>query len=165
MWRQSRRLKLFWFLWLPAACFGQDIGGSRVDSNPLNAYAPPCISQVKPKHRGELPNHTDRGYATIQLCVYWRLPCRDVYVHGFGRWLDQWDAHRDNWCAGHSNGNRCKGGERSNCFHDYASRIDGHRSLRERHLRHGLRLCDQNGCRLYDQIVNHASDDSHGLLE
>jgi Uncharacterized conserved protein len=46
-WRQSRRLKLFWFLWLPAACFGQDIGGSRVDSNPLNAYAPPCISQVK----------------------------------------------------------------------------------------------------------------------
>src|SRR5262245_57791833 len=47
IWCQSRRLKLFLFLWLPAACFGQDIVGSRVDSNPLNAYAPPCISQVK----------------------------------------------------------------------------------------------------------------------
>jgi hypothetical protein len=46
-WRQSRRLKLFLFLWLPAACFDQDVGGSRADSNPLNAYAPPCISQVK----------------------------------------------------------------------------------------------------------------------
>jgi len=46
-WRKSRRLQLFWFLWLPAACFGQDTGGSRVDSNPLNTYAPPCISHVK----------------------------------------------------------------------------------------------------------------------
>ena len=46
-WRQSRRLQLFWFLWLPAACFGQtDGGGSSTASNPLNAYAPPCISQV-----------------------------------------------------------------------------------------------------------------------
>ena len=46
-WRGSRRLQLFWFLWLPAACFGQDTAGSRADSKPLNAYAPPCISQVK----------------------------------------------------------------------------------------------------------------------
>src|ERR1700745_2196479 len=46
-WRQSRRLQLFWFLWLPAACFCQDTSGSRAYSNPLNAYAPPCISQVK----------------------------------------------------------------------------------------------------------------------
>ena len=46
-WRQSHRLKLFWLLWLPAACFGQTTGGSRMESNPLNVYAPPCISQVK----------------------------------------------------------------------------------------------------------------------
>jgi SH3 domain-containing YSC84-like protein 1 len=46
-WRQSYGLKLLYLLWLPAACFGQDIGGSRIDSNPLNVYAPPCISQVK----------------------------------------------------------------------------------------------------------------------
>jgi len=52
---------------------------------------------------------------------------------------------------------------RNNCFHNYASMINGHRSLRERHLRHGRRLYDQNGCRLYDQIVNHAADDSHEL--
>jgi len=48
MWRRSRRLKLFWLLWLPAACFGQTTGGgSRTESNPLNVYAPPCIAQVK----------------------------------------------------------------------------------------------------------------------
>jgi lipid-binding SYLF domain-containing protein len=48
MWRQSHRLKLFWLLWLPAACFGQTTGGgSRTESNPLNVYAPPCISHVK----------------------------------------------------------------------------------------------------------------------
>jgi SH3 domain-containing YSC84-like protein 1 len=48
MWRQSRRLKLFLLLWLPAACFGQTAsGGSSTVSNPLNVYTPPCISQVK----------------------------------------------------------------------------------------------------------------------
>jgi SH3 domain-containing YSC84-like protein 1 len=48
MWCQSHRLKLFWLLWLPAACFGQTTGGgSRMESNPLNVYAPPCISHVK----------------------------------------------------------------------------------------------------------------------
>jgi SH3 domain-containing YSC84-like protein 1 len=48
IWRQSRRLKLIWLLWLPAACFGKTTGGgSRTESNPLNVYAPPCISQVK----------------------------------------------------------------------------------------------------------------------
>ncbi len=47
MWRQSR-LRLFCLLWLPAACFGQTAsGGSSTVSNPLNVYAPPCISQVK----------------------------------------------------------------------------------------------------------------------
>jgi SH3 domain-containing YSC84-like protein 1 len=47
-WRQSRRLKLFWLPWIPAACFGQNSGGgSRIESNPLSVYAPPCISQVK----------------------------------------------------------------------------------------------------------------------
>src|SRR6266481_3765885 len=39
MWRQSHRLRLFWLLWLPAACFGQTTGGgSRMESNPLNVY-------------------------------------------------------------------------------------------------------------------------------
>jgi len=47
MWCQSHRLKLFWLLCLPTACFGQTTGGSRMESNPLNVYAPPCISQVK----------------------------------------------------------------------------------------------------------------------
>ena len=48
MWRQSRRLKLFWLLCLPGACVGQTIGGGqRVESNPLKVSAPPCISQVK----------------------------------------------------------------------------------------------------------------------
>jgi lipid-binding SYLF domain-containing protein len=50
MWHQSHRLKLVWLvwlLWLPAACFGQAPDGSRMESNPLNVYAPPCISQVK----------------------------------------------------------------------------------------------------------------------
>ena len=47
-WRQFRGLKLFWLLWLPAACFGQaNGGGAKTDLNPLNIYAPPCISQVK----------------------------------------------------------------------------------------------------------------------
>jgi SH3 domain-containing YSC84-like protein 1 len=45
---QSRRLKLFWLLWMPTTCFGQTIGGgSRTESSPVNVYAPPCISQVK----------------------------------------------------------------------------------------------------------------------
>ncbi len=48
MWRQSHRLSLFVLLWLPAASFGQTAsGGSTAVSNPLNVYAPPCISQVK----------------------------------------------------------------------------------------------------------------------
>jgi lipid-binding SYLF domain-containing protein len=48
MWHRSRRLKLFWLLWLPAACFGQTTGGdARMGSNPLNVDAPSCISQVK----------------------------------------------------------------------------------------------------------------------
>jgi lipid-binding SYLF domain-containing protein len=47
IWRQSRRLKLFWLLCLPGSCFGQTSGGSSTESNPLNVYAPPCISQVK----------------------------------------------------------------------------------------------------------------------
>ena len=48
MWRQSHRLKLFCFLWLPASCFSQTTtGGLTVQSNPLNVYAPPCISHVK----------------------------------------------------------------------------------------------------------------------
>ncbi len=47
-WRQTRRLNLFLLLWLPAVCFGQTAGGgSSTASNPLNVYAPPCISQVK----------------------------------------------------------------------------------------------------------------------
>ena len=47
-WRQSRRLKLFWLLWLPATCFGQTTGGGAgMGSNPLNVDAPSCISQVK----------------------------------------------------------------------------------------------------------------------
>ncbi len=47
MWRQFRRLKVFWLLWLPMACFGQTTPDSRMESHPLNVYAPPCISQVK----------------------------------------------------------------------------------------------------------------------
>ena len=48
MWRQSRQLSLFLLLWLPAASFGQTAsGGSSPVSNPLNVYAPPCISQFK----------------------------------------------------------------------------------------------------------------------
>ena len=47
-WRESCRPTLFWLLWLPAACFGQTAGGgSSTASNPLNVYAPPCISQVR----------------------------------------------------------------------------------------------------------------------
>jgi lipid-binding SYLF domain-containing protein len=45
VWR--RRLKLFLSLWLPVACFAQTAPDSRMDSHPLNVYAPPCISQVK----------------------------------------------------------------------------------------------------------------------
>jgi lipid-binding SYLF domain-containing protein len=45
---RSCGLKLSLLLWLPAACFGQTTGGgSSMASNPLNVYAPPCISQVK----------------------------------------------------------------------------------------------------------------------
>ncbi|MGB2668668.1 MAG: lipid-binding SYLF domain-containing protein, partial [Candidatus Acidiferrum sp.] len=48
MWHRSRRLKLSLLLWLPAACFGQTTGGgSSMAPNPLNVYAPPCISQAK----------------------------------------------------------------------------------------------------------------------
>ena len=47
-WNQTRALKLFWLLGLPVVCFGQTAGGgSSTASNPLNAYAAPCISQVK----------------------------------------------------------------------------------------------------------------------
>src|SRR5260370_34844372 len=46
--RHTRRLSSFLLLWLPAASFGQTAGGgSSTPSNPLNVYAPPCISQVK----------------------------------------------------------------------------------------------------------------------
>src|SRR4249920_1363029 len=46
--RRSRRLKLLGLLCFPVACFGQTAGGgSSTASNPLNVYAPPCISQVK----------------------------------------------------------------------------------------------------------------------
>jgi SH3 domain-containing YSC84-like protein 1 len=48
MWRQTRRLELFFLLLLPAVCFGQTASdGSTSTPNPLNVYAPPCISQVK----------------------------------------------------------------------------------------------------------------------
>jgi hypothetical protein len=94
-WRQSRRLKLFLFLWLPAACFGQDVGGSRADSNPLNAYAPPCISQVK-QNIAVSCQITPTG-GTQPYSYAFTGSSRDVYVHGFGWWLDQWDAHGDNW--------------------------------------------------------------------
>jgi len=47
-WNQFRALKLFWLLGLPVVCLGQNIGGgSTTESNSLNVYAPPCISQVK----------------------------------------------------------------------------------------------------------------------
>jgi len=46
MWRQFLRLKLFWLVWLPPACFAQATGGD-LKIQPLNLYAPPCISQVK----------------------------------------------------------------------------------------------------------------------
>jgi hypothetical protein len=47
-WNQTRALKLFWLLGLPVVCFGQTAGGgSSTASNPRNAYAAPCISQVK----------------------------------------------------------------------------------------------------------------------
>ena len=46
--RRSRRLKLLWLLSLPVACFSQTAGGgANTASNPLNVYAPPCISHVK----------------------------------------------------------------------------------------------------------------------
>jgi lipid-binding SYLF domain-containing protein len=48
MWRLSRRLKVFLLVAFPAVCFGQTAdSGSNTASNPLNVYAPPCISQVK----------------------------------------------------------------------------------------------------------------------
>lgn len=48
VWRQSYRLGLILLLCLPAASFGQTAsGGSDTVSNPLNVYAPPCVSQVK----------------------------------------------------------------------------------------------------------------------
>ena len=42
-----RPLRLLWLLTLPVICLGQETAGSRTDSNPLNVYAPPCVSQVK----------------------------------------------------------------------------------------------------------------------
>ncbi len=48
VWRQSRRMGLILLLLLPAASFGQTAsGGSGTVSNPLNVYAPPCVSQIK----------------------------------------------------------------------------------------------------------------------
>src|SRR5207249_9885145 len=97
-WRQSRRLKLFWLLWIPAACFGQNSGGgSRIESNPLSVYAPPCISQVKENIGVQCQVTPKGGYATVKLWVYWRLPNWHVDVYRFGRWLDQWYAYRDKW--------------------------------------------------------------------
>ena len=47
-WHPSQLLKLFWLLGLPVVCFGQSAaGGVGTESNPLNVYAPPCVSQVK----------------------------------------------------------------------------------------------------------------------
>src|SRR5215467_3918001 len=46
-WNPDRPLKLFWLLAMPVICFGQDTSGTRTESNPLNVYAPPCVSQVK----------------------------------------------------------------------------------------------------------------------
>src|SRR6516164_7783869 len=46
-WRQFNWLILFYLLCVPGACFGQTTDGSRMESNPLNVYAPPCISRVK----------------------------------------------------------------------------------------------------------------------
>src|SRR6516225_798664 len=40
-------LKLFCLLGLPVFCFAQTTAGSRTESNPLNVYAPPCVTQVK----------------------------------------------------------------------------------------------------------------------
>ena len=47
--RQFHRLTVFMLLGLPAVCFGQTTTTTVVatSTNPLNAYAPPCISQVK----------------------------------------------------------------------------------------------------------------------
>src|SRR5215469_4342898 len=43
-----RPLKLLCLLGLPVVCLGQTVaGGGRNDSNPLNVYAPPCVTQVK----------------------------------------------------------------------------------------------------------------------
>ena len=48
IWNQSSPLKLLWFLSLPLVCFGQTVStGSTTQSNPLNVYSPPCISQIK----------------------------------------------------------------------------------------------------------------------
>src|SRR5215467_9506969 len=46
-WNLVRPLRLLWLLTLPVICLGQETAGSRTDSNPLNVYAPPCVSQVK----------------------------------------------------------------------------------------------------------------------
>ena len=46
-WNPDRPLKLLWLLAVPVVCFGQEAAGTRTDSNPLNVYAPPCVTQVK----------------------------------------------------------------------------------------------------------------------
>jgi len=47
-WNQSSPLKLHWLVGLCMICSGQTMGGgSRSDSNPLNVYAPPCITRIK----------------------------------------------------------------------------------------------------------------------
>ena len=152
-WRQSRRLKLFLFLWLPAACFDQDVGGSRADSNPLNAYAPPCISQVKQNIAVSCQITPTGGTQPYSYAFTGSFPAGMSMSTGLGGGLINGTPTGITGEQATVTVTDARGGEHSNCFHDYASRIDGHRSLRERHLRHGLRLCDQNGCRLYDPIV------------
>jgi len=144
MWHQSHRLKLFWLLWLPAACFGQAPDGSRMESNPLNVYAPPCISQVKQYLTVNCQITATGGAQPYSYAFTGGFPTGMSMSTGLG-WLDQRDTHRDNWRSGHSEGDRCRREDRNNFVHDHAGRVDRLGPMRERNLRHGSRLRDQNG--------------------